>query len=324
MKRKVLFYLIIFCALFSQINYAHNKEQSINSIAAIVNEDVITKSELDQAMFKIKMQFNQQNLSIPKPNILEKQVLDQLINKTLQLQLAKAAGIQVKDEELDKIITNIANQNHLSTSELYKRINEEGLSATHYRQEIQEQLTIQKLQQQEIASKLSVTADEVATFLQSRAWQANTGKEYHLEDILVPLPDNPTPQQITLAKEQAESIVSQLQQGQNFRNMAQAESGNPQALQGGDLGWRKLPEIPSAFAERVTRMGTKEISGPIQTPNGFHIIRLANVRHAHNPQPINRKQVQDLLLQQKLEEAIQNWISKLRAQAFIKTTSIQV
>jgi peptidyl-prolyl cis-trans isomerase SurA len=334
MKKIVMIYLLsCITLLFNNVNiyaksYAKSStkptEQVLDHIVAVVNDDIIAKSDLSRALIRVKAQINQENLPIPPQAILEQQVLDQLINKTLQLQLAKSVGIQMSDDELNTIISRIAEQNQVTVKELYRRINQEGLSTTEYRQEIQEQVTVQKLQQQEVAGKLTISPEEITTFLHSRAWLANTGKEYHLEDILIPLPDSPTSEQVAKAKERAELILVKLEHGKNFRKMAQIESGNSHAFKGGDLGWRKLPEIPSAFTEQVTHMQSKEISSPIQTPNGFHIIRLVDIRTipTHDSPP-DRKQIENLLLQQKLEEAVQNWVSRLRAQAFITTTSRQ-
>lgn len=296
----------------------HSADRQIDHIVAIVNDDVITQAELQQALLRANTQIKEAHLSPPDQDVLHKQVLDQLINQTLQLQLAKNAGLEINDEELNKIIDNIAAKNHMTVNELYQQINSDGLSTSAYRQEIQQQVTIQKLQQQEVASKLVIPPDEINAFVKSRLWQTNTDKEYRLEDILIPLSDTPSTDEINKAKEKANWVLTQLEQGKNFRQLALNVSGNAQALAGGDLGWRKLPEVPSAFTAQVTHMKAKEISGPIQTPNGFHIIRLASVRNLSTHQaPPARKQIEELLLQQKLEESVQHWLAKLRAQAYI-------
>lgn len=329
MKKMISRYLLLLLSCFTlgfTVQAAQAKststDKSLDQIVAIVNDDVITQSEFKLALARAKSQINDSHLAQPDQTILHKQVLDQLINQTLQLQLAKAAGIQITDAELDKIIARVADQNHVTVPELYQHINADGLSTEAYRQEIEQQVTIQKLQQQEVASKLVIQPDEVTAFIKSRLWQTHTDKEYRLEDILIPLNDNPSSEDVVKAKQKAEWVLNQLKQGKNFQQLAQKESGNAQALSGGDLGWRKLPEIPSAFTEQVTHMNAHEVSEPIQTPNGFHIIRLADVRNLSNHQASpNRKQIEELLLQQKLEESVQNWIGKLRAQAFITIPS---
>lgn len=293
--------------------------QSLDQIVVVVNDDVITTSELNHAIAVAKIQMTQQRLPIPSNKILQKQVIDQLINNKLQMQLARQAGVTISDDELNTIVARIAKQNNVSVKELYRHVNQDGMSTEEYRHQLRDQVTLQKLQQQELGGKITLTPAEVTSFMHSQNWQNNISKEYHLEDILIPFSDTPSSDEIIAAKKQAQSILLKLQQGQSFQEVAQADSSGTHALQGGDLGWRKLPEIPSAFADRVIKMHAKEIIGPIQAPNGFHIIRLVAVRTLTSPHDLpTRKQVEGLLMQQKFEEAVQNWVSKLRNQAFIQ------
>jgi len=150
-------------------------------------------------------------------------------------------------------------------------------------------MTVQKLQQQEVATRITITPDEINHFMKSRLWQNNTNKEYHLEDILVPLADAPSSDDIDTARKHAQSVIAKINQGQSFTEAAKNESG------GGDLGWRKLPEIPSAFTQHVTTMKVDEVAGPIQTSNGFHILRLVAERSADGKSDApNRTQVEQL------------------------------
>jgi peptidyl-prolyl cis-trans isomerase SurA len=221
---------------------------------------------------------------------------------------------------LDAVIARIAQNNQISVESLYQHLQSTGMSKADYRAEIRDQLALQKIQQQEVMGRVTVSPEEVATFMKSKVWQANEDKEYNLEDILIPVSDNPSSNEIATAKQHAEAVLGKLRSGESFQQVAQSESGEAHALQGGDLGWRKLPEIPSVFADRVTAMKIKEIAGPIQAPNGFHLIRLAGVRAAQSKTPApTKKQVEELLLQRKLEENAQVWVSRLRGQAFIVT-----
>jgi peptidyl-prolyl cis-trans isomerase SurA len=298
-------------------------EESLDQIVAVVNDDVVTTSELQQALATAKMQIAQENIPTPADSVLRKQVLDQLINKKLQLQLAKQSGVQVTDSDLNAAIARVASQNHVSVGELYQHLNQEGMSSKDYRAEMRDQLIMHKLQQQEVVSHIAISPQEVDKFMHSQQWQHNSEKEYKLDDILIPISDTPSPEEINAAKVHATMVFTKLNQGQNFQAIAQAESADAKhALQGGDLGWRKLPEVPSAFAEKIVHMKPKEISAPIQTPNGFHIIRLADVRSAGQEAGApSRKEVENLLLQRKFEEAVQNWVSKLRTRAFISMKS---
>lgn len=320
--QQTLLSLLLLCT--GSYVFAATNAQSLDKMIAVVNDDVITTSELDQAMQITKSQIAGQNVQMPPESILKKQVLEQLINKKVQLQLAQQAGIDISDTELNKAIKHIASQNQISVTSLYEQISKEGMSKQAYRAEMHDQLLIQKLQQHEVASKITISPQEVTTFMNSQVWHNNSAKEYRLEDILIPVADAPTPDDLSKAKERALSILSKLKEGDNFHKIAQSESSEKNALQGGDLGWRNLPEIPSAFTEEVSHMRKAEVAGPIQTPNGFHVIKLVDVRALGDNKPkLARKDVENLLLQQKYEEAMQNWVSKLRSQAFINVEPIK-
>lgn len=292
-------------------------EQSLDNIVAIVNDDVITHSEYNSALDTAKIQIAQEHLVIPSETVLKKQVLDQLISKKLQMQIAKQAGIEVSDEELNQAIAHIAQLNNVTVASLYDHIKQSGISAARYRAEIREQMTLQRVAQQEVTGKITVTPQEITSFIHSKNWQDNESKEYHLEDVLIPVSDTPSSEEIVKAKSRATQIFAKLKQGQSFHDIVQSEPNQNPALQGGDLGFRKLPEIPTAFAEKVAGMKEKDLAGPIQTSNGFHIIRLVAVRNRGLSKVPSHKQIEDLLMQRKYEEAVQNWVSKLRSQAYI-------
>lgn len=316
---KKLSLLLLFLSI--SLNAFAKNVQSLDRIVAVVNDDVVTRSELDRALDIVGKQLTQEKNMTSDKKELQKQVLNQLINKKIQLQIAEQAGIRATEEDLNNAIGHIAQQNHMSTNTLYQRLHEEGMTTKDYRNEIREQITLGKLQRQQINSRITVSPQEVTSFMHSQMWQSNGSKEYHLEDILIPISDTPSTEEIKKAKAQADAVLAKLRHGQNFNTIAQAESGSSQALQGGDLGWRSLAEIPSAFAEQAANMKVKEINGPIQTPNGFHIIRLAGKRSTatkENKNTLNQQQIEQLLMQQKFEEALQNWVSKLRSQAFVK------
>ncbi len=321
--KKIFVFTLICISTLSSVCFAKSSEQSLDQMVAVVNEDLITRSELERAMTATKMQIAQQpaatNIS---EKSLEKQVLQQLINKKLQLQTAEQAGISITDQELDKAITNIASQNNVSIDELYKHVEDEGMSIATYRHEIRDQIILQKLQQREIAGKVTITPEEVNAFMKSNAFKENSANEYRLQDILIPTSDTPSTQEIAAVRARAETLMQQLRNGVSFDALAKAESRGATALQGGDLGWRKLPEIPSAFADKITGMKKNDIAGPIQTPNGFHILLMTDLRKLddNNKTLSDRKAVEAMLLQQKFEAAVQSWVSKLRSQAFITSS----
>ncbi len=297
---------------------SNTSSQSLDSIVAIVNDGVITQSELNKAIDTIKKQYSHNQGSLPPADALRKQVLDQTINRKLQLELAERGGINPSDKDVEKAIQGIAKQNNMSAKQLFEKVREDGMSTAEYRKEIREEMIMQQIQQQQVASRIKVSPQEVDDFMRSAAWKASSGKEYHLEDILIALPEIPTQENIAEAKQQAETVLAKLHQGMSFQQVAMSESSNTQALQGGDLGWRKLPEIPEVFSSELVHMKVNGIMGPILTPNGFHIVKLAGIRESKKgAKDDERKQIQQLLFQRKFEEALQSWIMKLRSESYI-------
>lgn len=295
--------------------------QNLDQIVAIINEDVVTKSELRRAVTMLKMQAAAANVQVPQDEILQKQILEQLINKKLQIQLAKQAGLTISDKKVEETILNIAKQNNISVNELYNRLNHEGMTTDAYRREIKEQLILQKLQQQEVINHIAISDDEIDFFLKSKVWEKDVEKEYRLKDILIPLTDSPGQNEIVHAKAFAENVIKQLKQGRSFAELAHLFSKSSFKIKQDDLGFKKLTEIPSAFNAYVMRMeNKKDLAGPIQTGNGLHIIQLTDIRAVgKKPSPPSRKQVQQIILQRKFQQALNTWLSKLRSQAFIVT-----
>lgn len=311
--------LLITTVFFSLHAYSAEK---LDRIVAIINNSVILESELDSEMGKIKKQLKAENTSLPPGDVLRKQVMEQLINKKLQLQLAEMAGIDPTEGQIDNAIRNIAKNNRLTVEQLYDALEKRGISKADYQKNIHDEYVMQQVQHQAIGQKITVSDQEVDDFMRSAAYLASTNKEYHLEDILIALPEAPTPDDVKNAKKHAESLINKIQHGLSFKDAAVAESDDSKALQGGDLGWRKLPEIPSVFASLILQAKEGDVLGPIQAANGFHIIHLVQLRNvtltkeADNPQ---KNQVKKLLFDRKYEEAKNAWLTKIRSEAFINT-----
>ncbi len=311
--KNIFFLILLSCIALTTNTYADKAgkpDNSIDRIVAIVNDDVVTRSELHHSLALTKMQMTAAHTTIPSQEIMRQQALDQLINKKLQLQIAKQIGIKITDDDLNNVIKRIADQNQVSIQTLYNQLSQEGMSVADYRDEMRDQITLQKLQQQEVINHVSVTPEEITLFMHSEMWHNPEASEYRIEDILIPITDAPKTDELSAAKQRAEAVMVEAQQGNKIHEAS---------AQVTDLGWRKLSEIPSAFAEQVAVMQAKEVAGPIQTANGFHILRLTDVRNS-SAAP-DRKQAENALLQRKFEDAIKNWVSKLRAQAFIQVSS---
>jgi len=265
-------------ALGSPIAAQSQQVEPVDEIVAVVNDDIIVRSELDSEIIKIVTQLRQQGQRLPSQSIIEKQVLGRLILKKLQLEAAARAGINVSEDIVAQAINNIAKRNNLSLSEFRQTLAESGLSFRSFRKNIKEEITLQQLLDQEVRRRIRVTDQEVETYLARQAGTLGTRSAYHLQHILIATPEAASPDQIESARQQAESIVQSLRDGADFADMALNKSDGRQALEGGDLGWRPADQLPTIFADLVINMERGEISEPIRTASGFHIIKLKDYK----------------------------------------------
>lgn len=294
--------------------------EALDSIVAKVNDQIITKSELNQRANVFAQQLRAEKVTLPpRPQFL-RQVLQMMIDENLQLQMAQRANITVSDTELNQAVTQIAEGQKISRAQLMTDVKKQGLSYAEFTKNLRSQLIVQKLQREIVVPQVSVSPGEVNTYLRSAVNTSQTQYLYHVEDILVGVSDAPTPMELEAAKEKAEQIFIQLEGGSDFRTLAVANSTGQQALHGGDLGWRSLAELPEIFAKQIEGMKQGDLAGPIQTPNGFHIIHLIGIkRNPHAPAATDLKaRVGEMLYHQKIEEKLQIWIQQLRAQSYVK------
>ena len=250
----------------------------VDKIVAVVNDDVITSTELDTRLHSIKEQLKNQSSPMPSDAALKKQVLDRMILASLQLQLADKNGIRVDDETLNRTIERIAADNKLSLTEFRSVLEKEGYDFPTFREDIRREILISRVQQRQVTDRIMVTEQEIDNFLATQRAQGNTGAEYHLAHILIAVPDASSSERIQAARQRAEDVLKKLHAGANFEETAIAVSDGQQALQGGDLGWRKAGELPTLFVDTVTHMKTGDVSDLIRSPSGFHIIKLLEQR----------------------------------------------
>lgn len=301
----------------------NNATMPINSIVAIVNSQIITEIELDKQMNFIAANLTASHTDLPPQDVLRKQVLDQMIDQLLQLQIAKQNGIQVDDTEVTESIRNIAAKTGKTTAEMFASIKAMGLSAPGFREEVRKELIMNKLQRQQVASKITITPEEVNDYLNSNAGQSLDTMEYHLGDILITFPNgSPTADQINSTKQQAQAILDKINKGADFQTLAVANSKGDNTLQGGDMGWHQLLQMPSVFAVQAVHMQTGGVAGPLYTENGFYIIKLLGTRAQDKAKPMTaaelKSTVENLIFQRKLQERLQNWVIQLRSSAYIK------
>ncbi|MGY0505977.1 peptidylprolyl isomerase [Luteimonas sp. e5] len=259
--------------------------QPIDRIAAVVNEDVILQSELDRAIANINAQYADNPGQLPPPDVLARQVLERLVLTRLQVARAQEAGIRVSDQELDQTVASIAEQNRMTPDQLRAQIASEGSDFNDFRSSIRDEITIQRLKQSFAQSRIQVSDAEVNAALSQQA-AAGGGTQYHLAHILVALPEGATPEQIETGQTKIEGVKGLIDRGEmDFRAAAVRYSDSPNALEGGDLGWRPESEIPPAFAQMVKSLQPGEMIGPIRGTSGFQLIQLIATRSAAESGP---------------------------------------
>ncbi|GAB1594393.1 peptidylprolyl isomerase [Lysobacter claricitrinus] len=257
---------------------AQQQSQTLDRIAAVVNEDVVLRSELDRAVANIRSQYAGKENQLPPNDVLERQVLERLILSKLQVARAEETGIRVNDEEVDQAIAAVAQQNNVGVEQLRQRVTADGSTYADFRASIREELLMQRLRQRFAQSRVNVSEAEIESAM---AATAQTGKQYHLAHILVSLPDGATAEQIDTAQKKIDGIKGLIDRGElDFQAAAVRYSDSPNALEGGDLGWRAADEIPNAFAQLVNNLQPGQVTAPIRGPSGFQLLRLVEVRDA--------------------------------------------
>jgi len=252
----------------------------IDRIVAVVNDDVIVHSEMQTRLRSVIDQLGKSGVPAPPRDVLEKQVLEQLVLDRLQMQIAARTGIRVDDETLNRQIADIAQQNNLSLREFRDILERDGFDFGSFRENIRNELIKSRVQQRQIQDRVQVTDRDIDNYLATQAKQGGNNPEYRVSHILVAVPDGASPEDLTEAREKVEDIIARLNAGANFGRAAAAESDGRQALEGGDLGWRKAGELPTLFEEVVPKLEKGEISDPIRSSSGFHLIKLVDVRGA--------------------------------------------
>jgi peptidyl-prolyl cis-trans isomerase SurA len=289
--------------------------QPLESIVAVINDDVVLNSELEAELAEVRAQIEQRGGQLPAERLLRRQVLERLVIRALQLQVAKVIGVQIGDDELDAGLAGIAQRNNLSLEQFAQAVAERGLAYADYRESIREEMTLERVRKQEVERRAVVTPREIDQFLASNP--ETDDSEYLVSHILISLRGTATPDEIEKNRERAEATWKFVtEKGNDFKTTVTAYSDAPDALDGGSLGWRKRVQLPTIFADQVAGMQPGEVSKPIRSSAGFHIVRLDEKRSG---QPVVIKQVlsRHILIkpdQVRGIEAVKARLEELRAQ----------
>lgn len=264
------------CVFFLVTNLAFSK-QMLDKVVAIVNNDVITSSELDAQVELSKKQLMAQKASVPNEIVLRKQVLQHLVDVQLQMQLAKQNGLAIDAAELNDSIERIATMNHIKLSQLREEIGKQGIGWEEYRETVRKEMLLARLQQKAVGREVQITNEQVEHYLKTAGKVDQPNLTYHLQNIVIPLSEAPTPSEIIKAKAQVSLLLDKIKKGADFSQLAIEQSTSDLVLEGDDLGERHLAELPDIFAREVVRMKKDQVVGPLRTGNGFQLIKLVAI-----------------------------------------------
>ncbi|MCS5560042.1 MAG: SurA N-terminal domain-containing protein, partial [Oceanospirillaceae bacterium] len=237
--------------------------QQLDRIMAVVNDDIILQTDFNLRLSQIQQQLAQNNTQAPSLDVLTSQVLDQLIIENLQLQLAQAQGVHIADASLDQALERIAKSNQLSIAQLQQAVTNSGDTMAHFRDKIRQEMTINEVQTSSVNKRIRVSEHTVDRYLASTQGQALAETEYEIGHILVNLSATPDAQELATAQAKLDLIAAELAQGNDFSSLAVSHSDALNALEGGNLGWRKGSQLPSLFAQPISDMQTGDVSQPI-------------------------------------------------------------
>ena len=281
---------------------AANNIEKMDRIVAVVDQSVVTEQELADRINTVKAQLQKQGTPLPPDSVLEKQILERLISDSLQVQFAAQTGLKIDNTQLDKTIERIAEQNKLSVPEFQLALEKDGMLFSKFREDIRTEVLLARLREREVDSRTNVTDAEIDNFLTTQAASGGDQGEYEVSHILIRTPEESAPETLQKLKAKAEEAIKKLQNGASFAEVSASYSDAPNALEGGALGWKSAAQIPVLFADALKNMQVGDLSAPLRSPNGFHILKLTNKRGGSAALIIGQTHVRHILI--KLNEVV--------------------
>ncbi|MEQ1596739.1 MAG: peptidylprolyl isomerase [Casimicrobium sp.] len=270
--------------------------QLVDRVIAVVNDDVITRYELNEQKRAVAAQLKRQGVAMPPDAELDAQVLERFINERVQLQYAKENGIRADDETVNASLQRIARENKMSMQQFSAALAKDGVSVEKFRDELKNEIVLSRLRDREVESRVVVTDAEIENYLALAKAQGANQAEYQLAHILVLVPEQATPEQVETRKKRAEEALRQLNSGTAFGQVAAVFSDSNDAVQGGTLGWRQADRLPTLYAESANKLKTGETSGVLRSANGFHIVRLLDKRAGEQKAVVEQNKARHILI----------------------------
>lgn len=276
--------------------FAQAAPQPMDRVLAVVNDGVVLESDLNQEIHNIENQYRAQGMPIPPRQVLRRQVLDHLIMVELQVQRAEQGGIRISNDMLNEAVYTVAQRNQMDMSQFASALEQEGIDFAAFRERLRKQLLLEQLRQHEVAARVKVTDEEVDNYLRQQGRQNQQPSEYHIRHILIGVSERASPAEIAQKNALAQRIRQELVKGADFAQAAVRYSQGETALNGGDMGWRPLSEVPRLFAERLAGMRSGEISDVIRSPSGFHVFQMVEKRNAAESSTIMQVHLRQILV----------------------------
>jgi len=301
-----------FCSSHAETR-STNEVTGIDRIIAVVDQTVITESELRNRIKVVSSQLEKQGTQPPPEKVLEKQILERLISDHLQLQFAAQTGLRVDDTQLDKTIERIAEQNKMGIDDFRKVLEQDGISFRKFREDIRNEIIIARLREREVDNRINVTEAEIDNFLTTQSSSPDVQDEFEVSHILIRAPEEGSPQELQKLREKAEQAYKQLQSGIEFAQVSASFSDAPNALEGGKLGWKTSTQLPALFIEALKPLQAGALTPILRSSNGFHILKLTNRRGGSSPLVIEQTHARHILI--KLSEIVSENDAKHRMDA---------
>lgn len=289
-------------------------EQTLDRIAAVVNDDVILMSELDDQVELIRQRLEKSGTRLPPDNVLREQVLDRMIDTELKLQMAERAGIRIPDDQLNQALQRIAERNGVTLDQLPEMLASEGIDYEMYRRELRNQMITSRLEMQQVQQNVNITQDDVERYIANNSGELDSDTRYKLRHILVSVPENPGQGELDEARNRIGEIHQKLREGADFAELAVAHSDGQRSLEGGDLGWMNANEVPSIFNPAVQNLEKGQASDPIRSSYGFHLIKLEDVERS-DPVMVREARIRHILIKPTAimdEAAVREKLASLR------------
>ncbi|MDH5264300.1 MAG: peptidylprolyl isomerase [Betaproteobacteria bacterium] len=288
---------------------------TVDRIVAIVNDEVITQNELGERTRLVVGQLRRAGGQLPSPDALQQQVLERMINDLVQVQMAKETGVKVDDAAVEKTIQRIADDNNLSMTAFRQALERDGIRYARFREDMRNELVLARLREREVENAVVVTDAEVETEMARAAKEIGGDTEFNIQHILVMVPQQATPEQIENRRRRALQALSDLRKGGSFVEASATYSDAPDALQGGNLGWRPAGRLPALFLEALEKLKPGEVSDVLRSPNGFHIVKLIDRRGQSKAPAINQTRARHVLIRTKdgtSEAEVRQRLARLR------------